>query len=182
MPRHPLVGRKLIGLSLILGGIASMITQFEVIAVFASFAAGLCVVISRTLNAKLSERTSVQTGAFYNYLVGLALSIPVFLLLGRGEIHLSEFSFSHDWYIYLGGIVGVCVVLLSNYTALRISAFYLTLLVFVGQVFSGVLIDAILSGALSSRNLFGGILVAACLAVNLILDNKGYQPSPKQGV
>jgi uncharacterized membrane protein YdcZ (DUF606 family) len=69
-------------------------------------------------------------------------------------------------------MLGVCVVFLSNITVAKISAFYLTLLIFVAQVFSGVLIDILISHEFSSRNLIGGVLVAIGLCVNLLLDNK----------
>ena len=170
MQKHPFAKWKLIGLSLIFAGIASMLTNFEIAAVAVSFAAGVTIVISRTLNARLSELTSVRISTFYNYLVGLTLSIPVLLLLGRSESPLTEFAFSPALYIYSGGILGVCVVLLSNITVVKIPAFYLTLFIFIGQVFSGVVIDAVISRELSYRNLIGGILVAIGLSINLLLD------------
>jgi len=172
MPKHPFTRQKLIGIFLIIIGIVSMINNFEIIAVVVSFAAGVNIILSRTLNGKLSNLTSERVSTFYNYIVGLIISIPVFLLLGRNEIILTEFAFSPRWYIYLGGVLGVCVVLIGNITVVKISAFYLTLLIFIGQVFTGVLIDMIISQQLSSRNLIGGVLVAAGLSVNLFLDNK----------
>ena len=177
MPKRPFAKSKVIGLLLILGGIASMISSFEIVAVVVSFAAGAIIVISRTLNARLAELTSVRTSTFYNYIVGLIVSIPVFLLLGNNEIIITEFVLSPNWYIYLGGVLGVCVVLFSNITVMKISAFYLTLLVFIGQVFSGVLIDAVISRELSYRIIIGGILVTAGLCVNLLLDRKQPQLS-----
>ena len=172
MPKHPFIKRKIMGLLLILGGIASMISSFETAAVIVSFAAGITIVVSRTLNARLADLTSVRTGALYNYLVGLIVSVPVLIFLGGNEPALTEFAFSPDWYIYFGGILGVCVVLLSNITVMKVSAFYLTLLVFIGQVFSGIMIDAVISRELSYRNIAGGALVAAGLCVNLLLDRK----------
>jgi len=177
MPKYPFTKRKLIGLSLILAGIISMINSFELIAVIVSFIAGANIVISRTLNAKLAGLTSVRTSTFFNYLIGLIISIPVFLLLGGSETALAEFTISQDWYIYFGGVLGVGVVILSNITVARISAFYLTLLAFIGQIFSGVLIDAIISRELSPQNLIGGILVTIGLCVNLLLDNKRFKKS-----
>ena len=174
MPKYPFVKRKLIGLLFIIGGIVSMVNNFEVIAVIVSFVAGVNIVISRTLNAKLAALTSVRTGTFYNYLIGLFVSIPVFLLLGRNEITLAEFAVSPNWFIYLGGMLGVCVVLLCNITVMKISALYLTLLIFIGQVFSGILIDVIISRELSLRNLIGGVLVAIGLCINLFLDSKRF--------
>ena len=172
MQKHPFSKEKLIGLALILGGIAYMITDFEIIAVVVSFIAGVNIVLSRTLNAKLSDLTSVRVSTFYNYFIGLIVSLLVFTLLGRGEIILAEFALSPNWYIYFGGVLGVCVVLLGNIVVVKISAFYLTLLIFIGQVFSGVLIDVVITQALSTRNLIGGVLVAAGLSVNLILDKR----------
>lgn len=180
MPKHPFTKPKLIGLLIIIAGIASMINNFELVAVTVSFAAGINIVLSRTLNAKLADLTSVRVSTFYNYIIGLIISIPVFLLLGRNEIVLTELAISSNWYIYLGGVLGVCVVLISNITVVKISAFYLTLLIFIGQVFSGVLIDVIISQALSPRILIGGVLVAVGLSVNLLLDNQKIKTGKSQ--
>ena len=172
MPKHPFTKQKLIGLTLIIAGIVSMITDFEIVAVTLSFIAGICIVMSRTFNAKLSDRTSVQVSSFFNYFIGLIVAIPVFLILGRGEIIWAEFALSPNWYIYLGGVLGLSVVWISNITVVKISAFYLTLLIFIGKVFSGILIDIFLSSEFSSRNLIGGVLVAIGLSINLILDQR----------
>lgn len=172
MPRYPFVKRKILGLLLILCGIVSMISSFQTAAVIASFTAGVTIVVSRTLNAGLAGRTSVRTSTLYNYMIGLVVSVPVLLILGRNEPSLAVFGFSAEWYIYFGGILGVCVVLLSNITVMKVSSLYLTLLVFIGQVFSGVLIDVLISKELSYRNMIGGALVTAGLCVNLLLDRK----------
>jgi transporter family-2 protein len=172
MPKHPFTKQKLVGLTLILAGIVSMVNNFEVPAMVFSFIAGATIVLSRTLNAKLADLTSVRVSTFYNYLTGLLLSVPVFLLLGRNEIIFTDFTFSANWYIYLGGALGVCVVLLSNITVMKISSFYLTLLIFVGQVFAGVIVDMVLSQAISTRIIIGGVLVTAGLCTNLLLDKK----------
>jgi len=172
MRKHPFSKEKMIGLLLILAGIGAMVNNFEIIAVTVSFFAGVNIVLSRTLNAKLADVTSVRVSTFYNYFIGLMVSMLAFVLLGRGEIVFSEFTLSPNWYIYLGGVLGVCVVLLGNIVVVKVSAFYLTLLIFIGKVFSGILIDAVLMQTVSIRNLIGGVLVAAGLSVNLLLDNR----------
>ena len=43
---------------------------------------------------------------------------------------------------------------------------------FVGQVFAGVLLDALIEGAVSTANLIGGALVALGLALNLLLERR----------
>jgi len=170
MTKHPFTKDKLLGLALILAGIASMIDNFETLAVVASFLAGFCIIMSRTLNAKLADATSMSVSTFYNYFVGLFVSVLVFFIFGRAEIIFTEIAFSSNWYIYLGGAIGVTVVFMSNIVVVKISAFYLTLLIFIGQVFSGVLIDMFIAQEISMRNIVGGVLVAIGLSINLFLD------------
>jgi len=174
MQKHPFARHKLLGLALILAGIASMITGFEIVAVVISFFAGVNIVLSRTLNAQLAAASHERVSTFYNYVIGLAVSLAAFALLGRGEI--DAFTLSPQWWIYLGGAFGVTVVLLGNIVAVKVSAFYLTLLIFVGQVFTGVVVDVVLTQSFSARNIVGGALVAAGLAANLLLDKKIASP------
>ena len=172
MPKHPFTKGKLAGLILMLGGIAVMMNQFEIVAVIVSFIAGLNIIVSRTIGAKLGELTNVRISTFYNYLIGLVVAIPVLLFFGRNEQLFTGFTFYPSIYLYLGGAFGVIVILVSNILVVKISAFYLTLLIFMGQVFAGVLIDVFISGAFDPRNLIGGILVAFGLGVNLLIDRK----------
>ncbi|MCL2287305.1 MAG: DMT family transporter [Firmicutes bacterium] len=177
MQKHPFTKGKLVGLFLIIGGIGIMVDNLEIVAVAVSFAAGVNIVLSRTLNAKLSNLTNVRVGTFFNYFVGLGVAAIVLLILGRGEAVFAA-PIVTSWWIYFGGVLGVCVVLISNITVVKISAFYLTLLIFIGKIFSGVLIDVIISNRLSLRNLTGGILVTIGLCVNLLMDRrKSYSPS-----
>ena len=174
MPKHPFVKSKIIGLILILIGTAAMIDSSQLWAMFVAFAGGVSFVISRTLNARLSTLTSLHISTFYNYIVGLIVSILIFLLLGSNEVTYPEFGvspFSPNWYIYIGGVVGVVVILLSNITVLKVSAFYLTLLIFIGQVSSGVIIDIVISQELSIRYFIGAILVTLGLCINLLMEN-----------
>lgn len=68
--------------------------------------------------------------------------------------------------------MGLCTVLISNVIVTKVPAFYLSLLMFVGQVFTGILLDALISGSFSMQLLIGGALVAAGLSVDLMLDKR----------
>jgi len=173
MQKHSFTKSKLFGIFLILGGIAYMIDNLEIVAVAISFVAGVNIVLSRTFNAKLSNVTNVRTATFYNYLIGLTGSVIVLLVLGnRGTLFVFSPPLLSSWWIYLGGILGVCVVLLSNITVVKISAFYLTLLIFIGKIFSGILIDVFIDREISHLNLVGGVLVALGFGVNLLMDKR----------
>jgi len=56
MQKHPFHVRKLVGIVLVVAGIFVMIDSFVLIPVVVSFLAGICIVLSRTLNAKLAEK------------------------------------------------------------------------------------------------------------------------------
>ncbi len=170
MPKHPFNKRKLIGFALILIGIAAMIDRFEFVAVLVSLATGVTIIVSRTINAKLADVTSVPVSTLYNYAIGLICSILLYFLLGSGES--VNTAVAPNWYIYFGGALGMCVVWLSNVTVMKVSAFYLSLLLFIGQVFSGIAVDAFIAQSFSPQNLIGGVLVAAGLCVNLVLERK----------
>jgi transporter family-2 protein len=176
MPRHPFGKQKIAGLLLITGGIAVMTNRFDVAAVLTAFLAGANIVVSRTLNAKLAGLTSVRTSTFFNYLIGLTIAVPVLLLFGRGESVFTRIHFSPDVYIYFGGLVGVCIIFISNILVARVSALYLSLLFFIGQVFTGIVIDALISRSFPPRNLIGGALVTLGLCVNLWLDKAKKRP------
>jgi len=170
MPRHPFRRSKLFGLSVVLAGAMVMITSFEIAAVILSLSAGVTIVASRTFNAKLAEFTSAHTSGFFNALVGTCASLPLFLLLGLGEIPYIQLS--PNPFFYMGGLLGAFVVVISNVIVEKISAFYLSLLMFTGQVFAGVLIDILLTREFSPHILLGGVLVASGLCVNLFLDHR----------
>ncbi len=171
---HRFRPHQLPGLLLVIGGIVClMLGSFSLLAVLAVFFSGVLLVVSRSFNSRLAEQTSVYSSTFFNYFCGLCTAIPVFLLLGRGEPALTaRFSLSPDWWIYLGGAIGVFTVFLTNVVVVKIPALYISLLMFVGQVFTGVLLDALLDGAFSLQNLIGGVFVAAGMALNLLLERR----------
>ena len=52
----------------------------------------------------------------------------------------------------------------------KIPGFQLTLLVFVGQVFTGILLDTVAGSYQTGATLWGGMIIAAGIAVNMILE------------
>ena len=49
---------------------------------------------------------------------------------------------------------------------------YLTLLLFIGQLFTGMLLDYLVAGDFSLNKIIGGVLVIAGLSYNLWIDTK----------
>jgi len=103
----------------------------------------------------------------------LIVSIALLLILSvNWEPHVPG-SISDSW-IYFGGILGVFVITLSNQAVVKISAFYMTLLTFLGQLSMSILIDIFLGEYFSLVSVAGGALVFFGLVQNLYVENRAF--------
>ena len=62
------------------------------------------------------------------------------------------------------------IIVITNVVLSRISAFQVSLLLFVGQVFSSAAIDILMGVDFSGRVFYGGVLIAAGILLNTILE------------
>ena len=80
---------------------------------------------------------------FYNYFTGFMTSLILMLVLMIvGVQHINISLDKTNLMMYLGGIIGVFNILILNIIVPRISPVILTLLSFIGQLVSGMVIDA----------------------------------------
>lgn len=68
-------------------------------------------------------------------------------------------------YYYLGGILGLSVILLMNYYSVRIKAIHIAILPFLGQMTMGLIIDAFLFDTFDIKTVIGLIIVLYGLKV-----------------
>lgn len=143
-----------------------------ILIIILSILAGASTVIARNINSSLAEKIGLVQGTFYNYVTGLAGGILVFLISKEFMNFSTDTLKSVPFWAYLGGLVGVLVVSSSNIVTPKVPAFYLTLLMFIGQLFSGMAVDYFKDGLLSKGKLIGGILILIGLTYNLFVDKK----------
>lgn len=140
------------------------------IPIILSLLTGISIVTSRSVNAELADKTTPLISTWYNYAVGLM----VCLLLWTGAVGSGHSSFhivlSKNPLVYTGGLVGVAVIFLLNITVKKMPAFIMTLIMFIGQMFTGILLDVFLGSPLSFSQLLGGVLTLLGLILNLWLD------------
>ncbi|MBU5676424.1 DMT family transporter [Alkaliphilus sp. MSJ-5] len=142
--------------------------------IYALFAigAGVSIVIARIINSNLADKIGVFQGTFFNYVIGLLFS-SIFLLLSTETFSLApQILKTIPFWAYLGGLVGVVVVAMSNIVTPKVSTFYLTLIIFIGQLLAGIIIDYYTLSLISKGKIIGGLLVVAGLTYNLIIDKK----------
>ena len=165
--------KSFLGFVFAIFGICMMIdlkAMTSLLGVFISLCAGISVVLSRTVNARLANHIGGLRGALVNHLVGIPSSILVALILaGRFPTEAISVTPSNLW-MYIGGAMGVCVVFLCNTTVPKIPAFQNTILTFVGQMLTGVIIDAWMGKSFMDRSFVGGLIVAVGIVINMIVD------------
>jgi bacterial/archaeal transporter family-2 protein len=143
-----------------------------IIAIVVAIAAGACIVFARNINSILAEKKGLLTSTFFNYVTGFSLS-AIFLFMSSESIKQSYGLLGTvPLWAYLGGLLGVAVVAISNIVTCKISAFYMSLIIFVGQLFTGIIIDYFALHILSIGKVLGGLLVVAGLIYNLYVDTR----------
>lgn len=144
-------------------------------AVLLSLGAGVCIVLSRVVNARLAHHAGMLAGSFYNHLMGLPYCLAAWLLLTDAP---GPSIISPKPWMLLGGLLGVLILLLCNAIVPRISAARLTLLSFTGQVFTGFLIDLLRRETISGRLLVGGLVCALGLLLSLCIEHAAAPGAP----
>ncbi|MDD4297134.1 MAG: DMT family transporter [Ruminiclostridium sp.] len=143
-----------------------------VIAVIATALTGLTVILNRVVNSSLAQKIGLFRSTLYNYVTGLIVSTLFMLFSTETSMFLGITIEGVPFWAYFGGFIGVIVIVLSSYLTPQISAFYLTLLLFIGQLFTGIVIDFLNAGEFSFAKLIGGVFVFTGLAYNLFYDKK----------
>ncbi len=138
--------------------------------VLISLGAGITVVLSRIVNAHLSQRIGALQGSLVNHLVGLPFCLLLAIGVGVNESSAAVPFMAGDFrlWIWCGGMLGVTTVAMTNVIVPKIPAYQLSLFLFCGQLFCGMLLDVFCGGALNKHEFGAGILVAAGIAVSQV--------------
>ncbi|WP_179228716.1 DMT family transporter [Leptolyngbya ohadii] len=139
-------------------------------AIILSFLSGVAGTLCRIINAQLAQRIGALGSTFCNYALGLLCSILILLI---------EYAFLPAWdsigisvpaWAYLCGLIGVLFVVLSNIIAPKMSAFSMTLLIIVGQLSTGIVLDVLIHHQFHWSRMAGSVLIFLGLLRNLMID------------
>ncbi|WP_185150172.1 DMT family transporter [Fundicoccus ignavus] len=169
MKKIPFKNTSLLGLSFSLFGIWQLIdtsVSGAILAVLYAITSGVTVVLSRSVNTQLSEKTGAMQGALVNHVVGLIVSI---LILFFVNVEIVPFTLNNPL-MYFGGVLGVIVVYLSNIVVPKVSSFNLTVLSFVGQVLMGLALDLILTQTYSVPTLKAALIIATGILLTMLTE------------
>ena len=95
--------------------------------------------IQGTLNSSLSQKTSLLSATFIVHLIGTLIALAA-LILGKVSFFKQNWL-SIPWYLYLGGVLSVVIVLLVTLSIPKIGVSNATTAIIIGQVSMAVIID-----------------------------------------
>ena len=136
---------------------------------FALVAGGL-VVLSMVMNARIARSVGIFAGAFSNFAVGFLTSGLVVAACYFGGLRIGGDAAATPWYAYSGALFGIAIVASCNVVIPRISVVYSAVLIFLGQIVTGLILDAMSSGVFDLNKSAGALLVAAGLLINAKID------------
>ena len=174
--RSPFSGRKGIAITVMaMGCLAMLILSGErwgasLLAAILSFLSGWSMVLSRMANASLARTSGTGFSTLMNYVTGLTGSLLLFKWLGSPMLRAFPVP-GVSLVIYLGGALGALGIFLCNVVTPRLPALQMSLIVFVGQIFSGMALDALM-GQFALGTLIGGLLVAVGMLLNARADRR----------
>ncbi len=168
----PLNKNKLIGMALIAIGCAIMILGFMennrgsvLLAAVIMIVAGLSIVFTRLSNAMLAAVSGIGHSTIMNHTTGFFACLILFILFGfPGAESLQTVSI--PWGYYLGGPLGAVSIFVLNTITKKAAQVRITLILFIGQTLSSILIDAWVLNKFSILILPGIALVTLGLIVN----------------
>lgn len=173
MKKYKLKSSNVISLVFAAIGFVIMIRNSDtsaLVAIVFSLLAGVTVVVARTVNARLAKHTGDLESSYINHLVGLFASFLALICFGRNEIsmlHLNEFL---NPLYYMGGILGVLVVLLFNIVVPKIPSVQITLLTFSAQVFTGIILDLCMQVGYEKEMIVGSLWIAIGVGISKLLE------------
>lgn len=135
-----------------------------------AFLCGGLTIFSMIVNAGLGKKVGILQGTLINYVVGLSVTgIVILIIMLTGNYHRSSFS-GVPFYAFLGGLIGVMVVAASNVVIPKIPALYTAILIFIGQIFTGIIMDYVILDSISIGKIIGGIIIIIGMLYNSYVD------------
>lgn len=124
---------------------------------------GVLVTVTPIMNGAHSTVLGTFRVSFIHYFVATLTGL-VFLIFTAPATSIQKLP-DVPLYYYLGGILGLSIILLMNYYAVRIKAIHIAILPFLGQMTMGLVLDAFLFDTFNYKVVIGLAIVLIGLKV-----------------
>ncbi len=130
---------------------------------------GFTILLSIIMLGKINQKVGLLRTTFVSFSVGTLGSI--LLLLFTNDFNLATLK-DVPFYLYFGFIIVISITMLNGTLINKIPATYATVLVFIGQLITGIIIDYFRFNTFSIGDLLGGILIILGLVFNSFVGQK----------
>ena len=132
-----------------------------------AFISGCAGVINKLLNLEAKKGLGTWNGTLLNY-VESSMFAGILMIVFGGALWKYEVFVNVPWYFFLGGLFGVISMLLALKGMQKTSMMFATVLMLVGQLFAGYVVDSIVNQQLDILKLVGVV----CIILGVYLDKK----------
>ncbi len=139
------------------------------------FVIGFGVSWQQALNGRVSVAAgNVMTATYLNFLVGTVIML-VFVVIAAPEVGLPA-EYPAEWWLYLGGPLGVLFVTLTSLTIRTVGVLVFTLIATLGQLSAALTFDFLFPGRADGLAVVIGVVIMA-VAIVIATDRRGLQPT-----
>lgn len=121
----------------------------------------------------INSRLSIKIGKIESLIVAMAVGSLVSLIAFASNIYFTDvfpsFNTVKIWMLS-GGAIYIVLTLMFNHSVPKVPAIYTAVIVFISQIFMGNILDFIMYGQISFRNILGALLIAIGLIINSYID------------
>lgn len=128
-----------------------------------AIAIGILVTVVPIINGTNTQLLGTLKVSFYHYFSAFITGLAAWFIYDQ-TLQVSGLLQVPIHY-YLGGVLGLSVILLMNYYAVRIKALHVAILPFLGQMLMGVLLDYFLFERFNMKIILGLLVVLMGLYV-----------------
>ena len=143
------------------------------ISIICAVLAGVTIVLSRSINSLLSQKLGPYQSTFYNYFTGFVTSCILFCIIGFPYLKdIQWHAIINNPMMILGGVIGVFNILILNIIVHKVSPIQLTLINFISQLLSGIVLDYCFYQMFSIQKFIGCCIVIIGLVIYQLGDRK----------
>lgn len=132
---------------------------------------GFTIILSMVQNARLEQSINIKQVTLLNFITGLIGTGFVFFF-AKESLSIYQSLGDIPLFGYIGGLLGVFVVTLITLVMRKISVISATMLMYTGQLLTGIIIDYFRGTELSTGKIIGCGLIIAGVYFNSYIDNK----------
>lgn len=120
--------------------------------------AGVAVAVQSAINARISAVGGTAAGTTVNFVVGTSAMLVAAALLGAFT-RLGSMAWPREWYLYVGGALGVSIVVVTLVSVQAVGVLRTGLAVIAGQLGGAILLDTAVGGHPPSPAVVAGMVL-----------------------